>query len=98
MANIQISSPFIKSFVQADIAVGTGYANILPVPAAGERRVVVVIQNKSDTFSAEVVLNATGTEGILIPPLSNISLDNYNGTAKARGTSSLTLHVAYGTV
>jgi hypothetical protein len=99
MSNISLSSPILKSFVQADSTIGTAITTVLAANATSSRRVIVTVQNKSATASIEIILNTSGTQGILVPPLSNISLDNYNGPVRAFATAASTLiHVAYSEV
>lgn len=99
MSNIQLSSPLLKSFVQADATIGTSIVSVLSANATSTRRIIVNVQNKSTTATIEVILNDSGTQGILVPPLSNISLDNYNGPVRAFSTAAGTLiHVAYSEV
>jgi uncharacterized protein (DUF111 family) len=97
MSNISISSPFIRKFNHDNVSVTTSWSTALVEAEAPQRRIVVIVQNKSDSASLEVVFNTTSTAGILVPPLSNISLDNYNGIVKVKGTAALTAHIAYAT-
>ena len=99
MANISISSPFIRSpFVHADINVGSVSAGTVLSPApTPQRRILVIIQNKSTTASVQVIFNVTsGQTGIYVPPLGSISIDNYNGGVRVLASAELTpIHVAY---
>ncbi len=97
MSNIKFSSPFLRQFIHDDLTVGTNWVTALPAAIAPQRRVVVVIQNKSDTTSLFVALNETATEGLLVPIKSNVSLDNYNGVVRLKSDGSVTAHVAYAT-
>ena len=99
MSIISLSSPLLKSFVHADIVIGTAATQILDHNATSSRRIIVIIQNKSTTATIEVRFAETGSAGILVPPLSNISLDNYNGHVRAFSTAAGTnVHVAYSQV
>ena len=99
MSSISLSSPILKSFVHADSTIGTAITQVLAANATSSRRVIVLIQNKSATASIEVIFASNGSNGIIVPPLSNISLDNYNGPVRAFATAAGTLiHVAYSEV
>jgi hypothetical protein len=46
-----------------------------------------------------VILASTGSVGILVPPLGNITLDNYNGAIRAISTGASTIvHIATSSV
>ena len=99
MSNISISSPFLTSLTHADYSVGTASSQLLFPASAGQRRVLTVIQNKHSTAKVQVILNATGDVGILIPANSNLSLDNYNGPVRCiSDTASTPVHVAFAIV
>lgn len=99
MSAISISSPILKSFVHADVTVGTAASTILDANATSSRRIIVIIQNKSATATIEVRFAESGSAGLLVPPLSNISLDNYNGHVRAFSTAASTpVHVAFSAV
>lgn len=97
MSNIKFSAPFLRKFTHDDVTVLTSWVTALPAAEAPQRRVVVVIQNKSDTTALYVALNETSTEGLLIPIKSNVSLDNYNGIVRLRSDGTVVAHVAYAT-
>jgi len=97
MSNLAFSSPFLRKFNHDDITIGGSWVTALPAAIAPQRRVVVVIQNKSDTTALYVALNETSTEGLLIPIKSNVSLDNYNGIVRLKSDGSVVAHVAYAT-
>jgi hypothetical protein len=100
MSHISISSPFLVSFTHADITVGNSTpVQVLSSAATGTRRVIVFLQNKSSIDSLQVILASTGSVGILVPPLGNITLDNYNGAIRAISTgASTTVHIATSSV
>ncbi len=99
MSTISISSPFLTSLTHADFSVGTASSQLLAAASAGQRRILTVIQNKHSTAKIQVILNATGDIGILVPANSNLSLDNYNGPVRCiSDTASTTVHVAYAIV
>jgi hypothetical protein len=99
MSTISISSPFLTSLTHADNSVGTTSSSLLAAVSAGQRRILTVIQNKHSTAKIQVILNATGDVGILVPAQSNLSLDNYNGPIRCiSDTASTTVHVAYAIV
>ena len=97
MSNISISSPFLRKFTHDDVTVGTSWVTALPAAVAPQRRIVVVIQNKSDTTALYVALDESSTEGLLVPIKSNVSLDNYNGVVRLKSDGSVVAHVAYAT-
>lgn len=73
---------------------------ILAPASATEKRIIVFVQNKSASANLYVIYNATGSVGILVPPLSNTSIENYTGSVRVTtdsGTAS-TVHLAYATV
>jgi len=99
-SQIQLSSPFLRSISHTDVTVGTTKSQILTVPTnITEKRIVVVIQNKSTTETIQVIGNANDTVGILVSPLSTISLDNYNGALYAiASAAATTVHIAISSV
>ena len=88
---IQFSSPLLKKFTHANVTVGTSVLTLTAAADVGEKRIVVIIQNKSDSNNVEAILNSTDSVGILIPPLSTLSLDNYQGVVRAKATASGTV-------
>lgn len=99
MSTISISSPFLTSLSHADFSVGVASSQLLAAASAGQRRVLTVIQNKHATAKIEVILNATGDIGILVPANSNLSLDNYNGPIRCiSNTAATTVHLAFAVV
>ena len=99
-SQIQLSSPFLKSISHSNVTVGTAKSQILVPPTnITEKRIVVIVQNKSITDTIQVIGNATDTVGILVAPLSSISLDNYNGALYAVSTAAGTIvHIAISSV
>ena len=96
MANISFSSPFLRGFTHTDVTVGTSAFSALAVAVTPERRVIVIVQNKSTSASIQVTLSDTGTSGIFVPPLGNISIDNYNGEVRVIASAAATpVHIAY---
>lgn len=99
MSNISISSPFLASLTHGDNSVGLTSSSLLAAVTAGQRRVLTVVQNKHGTANIQVILNAAGDVGILVPAKSNLTLDNYNGPIRCiSDTASTTVHVAYAIV
>lgn len=100
MAQIQVSSPFLRSISHADVTVGTAKSQILVPPTnISEKRIVVIVQNQSSSATIEVIGNATDTVGIQVAPLASLSLDNYNGALYAFSTSAgTTVHIAIASV
>ena len=98
MANIQISSPFLRGFIHADLTANITAAVKLDAAVTPERRIIVIVQNQSTTASIDVIFAATGTAGIYVPPLGNISIDNYNGHIRVNASADATpIHIAYAT-
>jgi len=98
MSNIQISSPFLRAFTHNDVSVGTTPAVHLDAAVTPERRIIVIVQNQSTSASIEVILNSTGNQGLYVPPLGNISIDNYNGHVRIFASAAATpVHIAYAT-
>lgn len=98
MSHITYQGAFIKGFTHADVAVGTTAAQFLAMVPAGTRRVALVIQNKSTSASVQVILADTGAVGIYVPPLGNITQENYNGTVRIIASAAATpVHIAYAT-
>lgn len=96
MANIAFSTPFTKSFSHSDATVGTSASEILaPTTNAHDKRVMLVIQNKSDTAVVQVIFAATGAVGLELQPNQSATLENYNGAVRAiSDTASTTVHIA----
>lgn len=95
MGQIQISSPILKSLTHSETSVTTSPTQVLAPLATAAKRVIVLVQNKSTSININVVGNSTDTVGIIVPPLSNISIDNYNGGIWAFSDSgTVTVHVA----
>jgi len=98
MSNISFSTPFTRSFIHQDHTASTLETLFLSPAVTPERRVVVIVQNKSTTAFIQVILNESGAVGITVPPLGNISLDNYNGPVAVVSSEESTIHIAYATV
>lgn len=101
MAYIQTSSPFIRSMTHSDVSVSNAsVTEILAAASATEKRIIVFVQNKSATANLYVIYNSTGSVGILVPPLSNTSIENYTGSVRVITDSATasTVHIAYATV
>lgn len=101
MGYISTSSPFIRSMVHSDSSVdNTAITQILAPTSATEKRIIVFVQNKSATANLYVIFNASGSVGILVPPLSNTSIENYTGAVRVTTDSATpsTVHLAYATV
>lgn len=95
MANISFSSPFIRGFTHQDHTASTLETMFLAPAVTPERRVIVIVQNKSTTAMIQVILSESGSVGIAVPPLGNISLDNYNGAVSVISTEESPIHIAY---
>lgn len=96
MANIAFSTPFTKSFIHSDETVGTSASQILaPTTNPYDKRVMLVVQNKSDTAIVQVIFAATGAVGLELQPNQSCTLENYNGAVRAiSDTASTTVHIA----
>lgn len=96
MSNISISSPFLRGFLHGDSTAGLAVSELLPAAVTPERRIVVIVQNKSTANSIQVILSSSGSVGIYVPPLGNITLDNYNGAIRVIASDDFTtVHIAY---
>lgn len=96
MANIAFSTPFTKSFSHSDVTVGTTASEILaPTTNSFDKRVMLVVQNKSDTAIVQVIFAASGSVGLELQPNQSCTLENYNGAVRAiSDTASTTVHIA----
>jgi len=100
MSHIKISSPFFSKLTHEETTIGTAVSTVISAVNPGEKRILLVIQNKStDVITAILSSDVTVTVGIDIQPNQLISFDNYNGTlrCKSAGSSSL-VHVAFANV
>jgi hypothetical protein len=95
MGQIQISSPILRSLTHSETSVSTSSTQVLAPLTTAAKRVIVLVQNKSTSVNISLVGNSTDVIGIIIPPLSNVSIDNYNGGLWAFADSgTVTVHVA----
>ena len=98
MANISISSPFLRGFTHATETVGTSASTALAVAVTPERRCSVIIQNQHATAVVTVIFADTGSAGLKVKAGESISLDNYNGIVRCvSDTASTPVHIAYAT-
>jgi len=99
-SQISISTPFLKGISHSDVTIGTTKTLILAAPTeVYVKRIVVIVQNKSSTANVQLIGNATDTTGLLISPLSSITLDNYNGSLYALSSAAGTIvHIATSSV
>lgn len=103
MSNISqnsFSSPALRKMVHLpEITCSTNFVEVLSARVLPERRVVVLIQNKSSTANIEVVFDSTGNNGIIIGPLQTFTIDNYNGVVRLKSyTANSIAHIAYGSI
>ncbi len=99
MSIISVSSPFLRKFIHSDTTVGTAAVEILAAALPQEKRVALIIQNKSSANSIQVILNPTGSSGLIVPALGSVNLDNYNGTVRVIASApSTVVHLAYAAV
>jgi hypothetical protein len=96
MSQIAFSSPFTRNFTHSDHTVGTSATQILAaVSSPSQKRVMLVVQNKSDTAIIQVIFSATGSVGLELQPNQSCTLENYNGAVRAiSDTASTTVHIA----
>lgn len=96
MANIAFSTPFTKSFLHFNTTVGTSASQILaPTTNAYDKRVMLVVQNKSDTAIIQVIFATSGSVGLELQPNQSATLENYNGAVRAiSDTAGTTVHIA----
>ena len=86
--NLQIGTPFTKSFATTQYTLSTTPSLILDFPdSPSTRRVFVLVQNTSATETIQVCGNATDTVGVVLPPLSPFTIDTYNGSLYAFANS-----------
>jgi uncharacterized protein (DUF111 family) len=96
MSNFSFATPFIRGFTHQDAVAGTAATTLIQAALTPARRVVVIVQNKSADATIQIIMSETGTSGILIPPLGNISFDNYNGIIRVIASADATpVHIAY---
>lgn len=95
-ANITITAPFVPYFSHNDVTLSTTFSTVLSASVTPEKRVSLIIQNKDTSINAEIVLNDSGSTGIILAPGASLSLDCYKGTVLAKSASGTpTLHIAY---
>ena len=96
MANIAFSTPFTKSFLHSNVTVETTDSQILaPTTNPYDKRVMLVVQNKSDVAVVQVIFAATGAVGLELQPNQSVSIENYNGAVRAiSDTAGTTVHIA----
>lgn len=98
-SNISISSPFVPYFSHTDVTLSTTMSVVLAASVTPERRVSLIIQNKDASIAAEIVLNDTGTTGLILAAGATLSLDSYKGAVLAKSASGTpTLHIAYAVI
>jgi hypothetical protein len=84
MSIISTSSPLLRSFTTTQVALSTTKIQVLAAPTnITTKRIIVLIQNLSATETVQVMGNATDTVGVNLPPLSQFTIDNYNGILHA---------------
>jgi hypothetical protein len=99
MSHFKFSSPLIRGFSHADYTAGLTAAVLLDASIQPERRVMVIIQNKSTTVNIQVMLSSIGAAGIIIPPLGSITIENYSGHVRVSASAASTpVHIAYAVV
>jgi hypothetical protein len=98
MSIISTSSPFLRSFTTTQVTLSTTKIQVLALPASiTTKRIIVLIQNTSATETVQVMGNATDTVGIVLPPQSQFSIDNYQGVLHAvadSGTPAINITIS----
>lgn len=99
-SQIQVSSPFLKSINHVDKTIGTAKSIILDLPTnISEKRIAVIVQNKSSSATIYVIGNATDTVGLAVLANNSLVLDNYNGLLYAYSSASATpIHIAISSI
>ena len=100
MSHIKFSSPFTKSFVHADNSLTTSFAEYLSSVNAYEHRVMLIVQNTSDTAIIQIAFDggASGT-GLELQPNQSCTMENYNGSVWIKSdTPATNAHIAYALV
>lgn len=100
MSHIKISSPFFSKLNHQEGTVGTANILIFEAVNPGEKRILLIIQNKStDVISVILSSDPSITTGINIQPNQLVSFDNYNGALQCKSTGeNSTIHVAFANV
>jgi hypothetical protein len=99
MSNISISSPFVPAFIHADVTLSTSFSQVLAASVTPEKRVSLIIQNKDTSIPVEIILNVSGSAGLILAAGASLSLDSYKGAVQAKSASgSPTLHISYAVI
>ena len=99
MSNISISSPFVPAFIHSDVTLSTTATEVLPASVTPEKRVSLILQNKDASIAAEIILNGSGSTGLILAAGASLSLDSYKGAVRAKSASGTpTLHIAYAVI
>ena len=99
LSNTSFSTPALRKLSHSNVTLTLAYQTVISPRVLPERRVVIAIQNKSQTAYIEAVFNETDTAGILIAPMETFSIDNYNGTVRLKSdTNGSIAHIAIGSV
>ncbi len=98
-SNISITAPFVPRFTHADVTLSTTAAEVLAASVTPEKRVSLIIQNKDASIAAEIILNSSGSTGLILAAGASLSLDSYKGAVRAKSASGTpTLHIAYAVI
>lgn len=97
---VSFSTPALRKLTHLpNYTCTASYVEVLAPRVLPERRVVVLIQNRSTTAYLEVVFDTTGNNGVLIGPMETFSIENYNGPVRLKSdTVGSIAHIAYGSV
>lgn len=99
MSNISISTPFVPAFIHSDVTLSTTATEVLPASVTPEKRVSLILQNKDASIAAEIILNGSGSTGLILAAGASLSLDSYKGAVRAKSASGTpTLHIAYAVI
>jgi hypothetical protein len=98
-SNISITAPFVPRFTHADVTLSTTTAEVLAASVTPEKRVSLIIQNKDASIAAEIILDSSGSTGLILAAGASLSLDSYKGAVRAKSASGTpTLHIAYAVI
>lgn len=92
-----INNFFTRSFTHSDVSVETSAGAFLaPLEAKDGRRIHLIVQNQHASAKVEIILNASGSEGIVLAAGATFSIENYCGALRMKSdTASTPVHIAY---
>lgn len=92
-----INNFFTRSFTHSDVtATTTATTHLNALEAKDGRRIHLLIQNQHASEVLEVILNASGTQGINLAAGATFSIENYCGPVRLKANAgTITTHIAY---